>query len=126
MAKELDPKNITGVQKTAIFLLSMGEEYTMKVFERMNDEAISEIGVEMSRINQITPEMLKVVSLDYIERFEGETKIIVEGANGPTTHEADKILRDLKGKKLTKELISGIPWRTLKKLAKDYQKILNQ
>ncbi|MCK5098869.1 MAG: flagellar motor switch protein FliG, partial [Desulfobacteraceae bacterium] len=79
MVDKLDPENITGVQKVAIFLLTMGEDYTLKVFERMNDESMSEIGVAMSRIDHITPEMLKSVSLDYIERFEGETKIIVEG-----------------------------------------------
>ena len=59
MADVLDPASISGVQKTAIFLLTMGEEYTLKVFERMSDEAISEIGVAMSRIDHITPEMLK-------------------------------------------------------------------
>ena len=81
MAAILDPENLTGPQKTAIFLLSMGEEYSRKVFERMNENEISEVGVEMSRIDHITPEMLKAVSSSFVDLFEGETKMIVEGEN---------------------------------------------
>ena len=81
MAAILDPENLTGPQKTAIFLLSMGEEYSRKVFERMNENEISEVGVEMSRIDHITPEMLKAVSSSFVDLFEGETKLIVEGEN---------------------------------------------
>jgi flagellar motor switch protein FliG len=81
MAAILDPENLTGPQKTAIFLLSMGEEYSQKVFQRMNENEISEVGVEMSRIDHITPEMLKAVSSSFVDLFEGETKLIVEGEN---------------------------------------------
>ena len=81
MAELLDPENLTGPQKTAIFLLSMGEEYSRKVFERMNENEISEVGVEMSRIDHITPDMLKAVSSSFVDLFEGETKLIVEGEN---------------------------------------------
>ena len=81
MAATLDPENLTGPQKTAIFLLSMGEEYSRKVFERMNENEISAVGVEMSRIDHITPEMLKAVSSSFVDLFEGETKLIVEGEN---------------------------------------------
>jgi flagellar motor switch protein FliG len=107
MVDVLNPEKITGVQKVAIFLLTKGEEYTKKVFERMNDDAIGEIGVAMSRIDHITPEMLKAVSLDYIERFEGETKMIVEGEaflkniiSGTMDKEkADAVFEDLEKKK---------------------------
>lgn len=81
MAALLDPENLTGPQKTAIFLLSMGEEYSKKVFERMNENEISDVAVEMSRIDHITPEMLKAVSASFVDLFEGETKLIVEGEN---------------------------------------------
>ncbi len=36
MVDVLDPENITGIQKTAIFLLTMGEKYTLKAFERIS------------------------------------------------------------------------------------------
>ncbi len=107
MVDVLDPEKMSGVQKTAIFLLTMGEDYTTKVFERMSDDSIGEIGVAMSRVDHITPEMLKAVSLDYVERFEGETKIIVEGEaflkniikGSMDKEKADAVFEDLEKKK---------------------------
>ena len=74
----LDPGNIPGPRKAAIFLMAMGEEYATEVFERMNEMEISEVAFEMSMIDHITPEMLKAVSLDFVDMFEGESKMIVE------------------------------------------------
>lgn len=107
MANLLDPENLTGPQKTAIFLLSMGEEYSRKVFERMNENEISDVAVEMSRIDHITPEMLKAVSSSFVDLFEGETKMIVEGENFlkkiiSSTMDEDKanaVFEDLKKRK---------------------------
>jgi len=79
--KVIDPKNMTGAQKSAVFLLSMGEEYASQVFEKMNDDEIREIAFEMSNIDFITPEMLEAVSSGFVESFEGETKLVVEGSS---------------------------------------------
>ena len=80
-ASVIDPEKMTGAQKSAVFLLSMGEEYASLVFERMNDNEIRDVAFEMSRIDFITPEMLTAVSEDFVQRFEGETKMVVEGGS---------------------------------------------
>lgn len=77
----IDPEKMTGSQKSAVFLLSMGEEYASSIIERMNDKEIRDIAFEMSKIDFITPEMLAAVSEDFITRFEGETKMVVEGGS---------------------------------------------
>ncbi len=79
MAELSDPKEMTGAQKAAVFLMSMGEEYTSKVIEKLNDAEIKDMAFEMSKIDFITSEMLNFVSEDFISRFEGETKMVVEG-----------------------------------------------
>ncbi len=79
MAQMIDPDNMIGVQKAAVFLMAMGEEYASKALENMNEREIASIAFEISQIDHITPEMLKVVFSDFVERFEGETKMIVEG-----------------------------------------------
>ncbi len=79
MAEISEPEKMTGAQKAAVFLMSMGEEYTTKVFEKLNDAEIRDVAFEMSKIDFITSEMLNFVSEDFISRFEGETKIIIEG-----------------------------------------------
>ncbi len=79
MPQMIDPDNMIGVQKAAVFLMAMGEEYASKILENMNEREIAGIAFEISQIDHITPEMLKSVFADFVERFEGETKMIVEG-----------------------------------------------
>ncbi|MCG8687669.1 MAG: flagellar motor switch protein FliG [Desulfobacterales bacterium] len=113
MVDVLDPKNLTGCQKAAIFLMFMGEEYATSVFEKMSEQEISEVAFEMSKIEHITPEMLKAVSIDFVEKFEGDAKMIVEGdafiksVVSKTLKEKDAkaILEDLEKKKQDKPFI---------------------
>ncbi len=107
MADEFDPENIPGSQKAAIFLMAMGEDYATRAFERMNEIEISEVVYQMSSIDHITPEMLKAVSNDFVGKFEGESKMIVESDSfiknvvNKTLQgkEASAILEDLEKKK---------------------------
>ena len=107
MADVLDPDNIPGSQKAAIFLMAMGEEYATRAFERMNEMEISEVVYQMSLIDHITPEMLRAVSNDFVGKFEGESKMIVESDSfiknvvNKTLQgkEASAILEDLEKKK---------------------------
>ncbi|MEH0019879.1 MAG: flagellar motor switch protein FliG [Desulfobacter sp.] len=113
MVDVLDPNNLTGCQKAAIFLMSMGEDYATAVFAKMTEQEISDIAFEMSKIEHITPEMLRAVSIDFVEKFEGESKMIVEGdsfiKNVVTKtlkeDEAKAILEDLEKKKQDKPFI---------------------
>lgn len=113
MVDALNPDNLTGCQKAAVFLMAMGEEYATLVFEKMNEQEISDIAFEMSKIGHITPEMLKAVSLDFVENFEGESKMIVEGdafiksvvRKTLKEKEAKAILEDLEKKKQDKPFI---------------------
>ncbi|MFH2060615.1 MAG: flagellar motor switch protein FliG [Pseudomonadota bacterium] len=113
MSDVLDPANISGPKKAAIFLMAMGEEYATKVFERMNEHEIGEVAFEMSMIDNITPEMLKAVSLDFVDKFEGESKMIIEPdsfiknivKNTLQDKQANAILSDLEKKKQDKPFI---------------------
>lgn len=80
-AQAIDPAKMTGPQKAAVFLLAMGEEYASRVFKTMNDDEMSDLALEMSRIEYITPQMLEAVSTAFVGEFEGEPKMIIEGEN---------------------------------------------
>ncbi len=113
MVDALDPDNLTGCQKAAVFLMAMGEEYATEVFGKMTELEIAEIAFEMSKVEHITPEMLKAVSLEFVDLFEGDTKMIVEGDSfiknvvSKTLQEenARAILEDLEKKKQDKPFI---------------------
>jgi flagellar motor switch protein FliG len=113
MAYALDPNTLTGTQKAAIFLLAMGEDYATQVFEKMTDQEISDIAFEMSQMEHITPEMLRAVSLDFVDRFEGDSKMVVEGdafiksvvTKTMDENNANAILEDLEKKKQDRPFI---------------------
>ena len=113
MADVLEPESISGPRKAAIFLMAMGEDYATRVFEKMNELEISDVAFEMSSIEQITPEMLKAVSLDFVDQFEGESKMIIETDSFINNvvkktlkdKDADAILDDLEKKKQDKPFI---------------------
>ncbi len=60
-AYKIDPDNLSGPQKAAIFLLTMGEEFTAEVYKYLSEEEIKRIGVEMARIDYIPSEAVRRV-----------------------------------------------------------------
>lgn len=80
MAKDIiDPDNLTGPVKAAIFLMNLGEEDASAIFARMNDDDIRKVANVMTRIDQVSPEILKVVSDDFMERYQSDSALFVEG-----------------------------------------------
>lgn len=113
MANAPDISTLTGPKKAAVFLMAMGEEYTAKVFEKMSEKEIGELAFHMSSIDHITPEILKAVSQEFVEIFEGESKMIIESGTFVKNvvkktlkdKQADAILDDLEKKKQDKPFI---------------------
>ncbi len=60
-AYKIDPDKLSGPQKAAIFLLTMGEEFTAEVYKYLSEEEIKRIGVEMARIDYIPSEAVRRV-----------------------------------------------------------------
>lgn len=69
---------LTGPDKAAMFLLTMGEAYASEVFKRMTNHEIKKIASAMSRIGEIQPEELNQISREFVDSFEGEAKLVVE------------------------------------------------
>ena len=74
-------KELNGPMKAAIFLLSMGEGRASDIFKKLNDEEIRQVATVMTQIREILPEELAEVAEEFIERFEGETKLMVESGD---------------------------------------------
>ncbi len=60
-AYKIDPNKLSGPQKAAVFLLTMGEEFTAEVYKYLSEEEIKRIGVEMARIDYIPSEAVRRV-----------------------------------------------------------------
>jgi flagellar motor switch protein FliG len=59
-------KQINGVEKAAIILLSMSEEYAAKIFALMNEDEIKDVSSVMSNLGAIKPEIAEKLINDFI------------------------------------------------------------
>ncbi|MDH3360005.1 MAG: flagellar motor switch protein FliG, partial [Desulfobulbaceae bacterium] len=51
--KEAASTNLTGPEKAAIFMLTLGEEFTSQVFKRLDEEDIKTVGRQMAKIDHV-------------------------------------------------------------------------
>lgn len=67
---ELNPDNLTGPQKAAIFLLALGEKFTGSFFKKLDEGSITKIGKYMSEITYIPSDIFDRVMDDYFKNLK--------------------------------------------------------
>ena len=77
--RQPDPESLTGPQKAAIFLLSMGEEFSKSFFKKLNEETIQKIGRCMAQVTHIPSDVLDAVMTEFLTNFGDEFNISVSG-----------------------------------------------
>jgi len=95
---EEEKGGLTGQQKAAIFLVAMGEDYAANVFKRMSDREIRKAALAMATLEKIDPSAVASVMDEFIEQYEGEVPIMVQG---------DTFIKNVLGKALDKERAEG-------------------
>jgi len=76
---KLNPERLTGPQKAAILLLTMGEEFTTSFFGALDEQSIKKIGKYMSEINYIPSDVANKVLDEFLKNFKDETNMVVSG-----------------------------------------------
>lgn len=76
---KLNPERLTGPQKAAILLLTMGEEFTTSFFSALDEQSIKKIGKYMSEINYIPSDVANKVLDEFLKNFENESNMVVSG-----------------------------------------------
>ncbi len=118
MSNELTTKDLTGAQKAAIFLISVGEEYTREIFKYLNDEEIREIGECIAEINHVPQSVLTHVLKEFNKNYHSHDQLILDGESflnnaikGAVSKErAEKIWKELRDKK------REVPFTALKRV----------
>lgn len=70
--------NLTGPEKAAIFLLTMGEDFTSKVFQRLDPEEIKSVGRQMAKIDKVEKDDISAL-LSEFKMDSGEHDIFLSG-----------------------------------------------
>lgn len=72
-------QNIKGPQKAAIFLLMMGEEYTSKIFKKLEPDEITKLVAHMSETRAVPRQLLAQIMEEFLRSVESEDQLMVEG-----------------------------------------------
>ena len=78
-AEQLDLNNLSGPQKAAIFLLTMGEDFTESFFKTLDQKSINKIGKYISEISYIPSEVIDTVMNEFMTGLQNEIDLSVSG-----------------------------------------------
>ena len=72
----LSISSLSGIQKTAIFLMAMGENITKQIFAQMNDEEIRDISLAMASLGVVDAHLVEQVLEEYTSRMTKPAPVI--------------------------------------------------
>jgi flagellar motor switch protein FliG len=90
---------LSGPQKAAILLLTMGEEFTADIFRQLDDSEIKRLGRAMSKITNVTPEKVQQIMTEFVENVTTPTDLRIRG---------DSFLKSTMAKAITGDRIEGL------------------
>lgn len=64
-----DFRSLTGIQKAAIFMLSIGQENSSKLFERMDDEEIRDLSQAMASLGSVTSSIIERLFVEFADQL---------------------------------------------------------
>ena len=71
-------ETLTGPEKAAVFLLTVGEDFASQVFQRLDPEDIKQVGRQMARIDKVDKEDLTALVNEF-KADTGDTDIFLSG-----------------------------------------------
>ncbi|MCK5546620.1 MAG: flagellar motor switch protein FliG, partial [Rhodospirillaceae bacterium] len=71
-----DFRNLTGPQKAAIFMLSLSEEQSGKMFEMMDDEEIRELSQIMSSLGSINSKVVERLFIEFADQISSAGSLV--------------------------------------------------
>lgn len=97
-----DYRTLTGAEKAAIFLLALGEDYTAKIFEMMDDEEIMEISQTMAGLGKVSANVVERLFIDFAEQMT------TTGALVGTLDSTERLLAKVLGKDKVGQIMEEI------------------
>jgi flagellar motor switch protein FliG len=81
MAKQNKEGGISGVQKAAILLISLGPERSAGIFKHLKEEEIEELTLEIANTRSVTPQVKEDVINEFYEVCLAQQYIAEGGIN---------------------------------------------
>lgn len=117
-----DYRTLTGVEKSAILLLSLGEEQTAKVFSNLDEEEILQLSQTMSNLGKVSAQVVERLFIEFAENMTSTNSLI--GSLDSTERLLERVLGKDKVSSIMEE-IRGPAGRTMwEKLSNVSEEIL--
>jgi flagellar motor switch protein FliG len=87
-----DYRTLSGAEKAAIFMLSLGEEHTARLFEYMDDEEIMEISQTMANLGKVSSNIIERLFVDFAEEMSSTGSLV------GTMDSTERLLQKVLGK----------------------------
>jgi flagellar motor switch protein FliG len=71
-----DYRTLSGAEKAAIFMLSLGEDHTARIFEYMDDEEIMEISQTMAGLGKVGSTVVERLFVDFAEQMSSTGSLV--------------------------------------------------
>ncbi len=99
----LDPKKMTGPEKAAVLLLTLGEAEASEIFKKLTDKEIKQIAPVMAKFDKVDPEVADAIAEEFVRIYENKDNLNVRGdsffknvlGSAFDKKDADKIMRSL-------------------------------
>lgn len=100
-----DYRTLSGPEKAALFMLSLGEEYTTQLFGLMDDEEILEVSQTMANLGKVDADIVERLFLEFAEQMstanslvgsQESTERMLEKA-GMTAEKISTIMEEIRG-----------------------------
>ncbi|MEK7802333.1 MAG: flagellar motor switch protein FliG [Pseudomonadota bacterium] len=100
-----DYRSLSGVEKAAVFLLSLGEDHTGKIFAHMDETEIMEISQTMAGLGKIHSSVVERLFLDFSEQMSSTSSLVgsydsterLLSKSGMTKEKINLIMEEIRG-----------------------------
>ncbi|PIY20721.1 MAG: flagellar motor switch protein FliG, partial [Deltaproteobacteria bacterium CG_4_10_14_3_um_filter_60_8] len=77
--KEGSADNLSGPEKAAIFLLTLGEDFASEVFSRLEEDDIKLVGRQMSKVDHVDKEDVAALLNEFKTESGGSADLYLSG-----------------------------------------------
>ncbi|MFB6356245.1 MAG: flagellar motor switch protein FliG [bacterium] len=99
----MEVEDLTGMEKTAILLVSLGPDLSAEIFKHLSDKEVEQLSLEIARLEQVEPEVREAVLEEFNEMLKAQEYISQGGMDT-----AQDILEKAMGSGKAKEMIDRL------------------
>jgi flagellar motor switch protein FliG len=100
-----DYRSLSGTEKAAIFMLALGDDYTAKIFEHMDDDEILELSQAMATLGKVNSNVVERLFVEFAEQMstsgalvgsqESTERMLIKA--GMSRDKIDQIMEEIRG-----------------------------